>query len=294
MTTAAHIADERVLAGTPAVLHVSILDQNGEIDDTVSSCTVTITRADGTALVTNQSATGTAGAFTYTLTGAQTAQLDLLTATWTVSSVVRATTRHEIVGGYYFTIAEARAVDPAFNQQNYSDAQMIAARRDVEDEFERICGVAFVPRFRRGRIRPTGTNIAKAPNPKPRTVTAARIWWSASSYTDLTQTELSHIVCEDDGTIRRSDLFVWPYYADSIEVGLEHGFDRPPADIKRAAMTRLRMRLNMARSGIPDRATSYSVADGGTYRLDTADALKVGVPDIDGVLARYSYQVPIA
>jgi hypothetical protein len=45
--------------------------------------------------------------------------------------------------------------------------------------------------------------------------------------------------------------------------------------------------LNLNKSAIPDRASSYTV-DGGIYRLDMPGAFKTGLPEVDAVYARYS------
>jgi hypothetical protein len=44
----------------------------------------------------------------------------------------------------------------------------------------------------------------------------------------------------------------------------------------------------MAKTGVPDRAISFQVADGGSYRLAMPGAYSTGIPEIDAVYARYS------
>ncbi len=44
----------------------------------------------------------------------------------------------------------------------------------------------------------------------------------------------------------------------------------------------------MNKTGIPTTASSFTVADGGTYRLDLPGAWKTGLPQVDAVYARYS------
>ena len=53
-------------------------------------------------------------------------------------------------------------------------------------------------------------------------------------------------------------------------------------------MVRLRTVLNIPKAGLPDRTTSFTVADGGTYRLDMPGAFKTGIPSVDAAYARYS------
>ncbi|MGF1954189.1 hypothetical protein, partial [Lactococcus lactis] len=66
------------------------------------------------------------------------------------------------------------------------------------------------------------------------------------------------------------------------------GWDAPPAELKDAALLRLRSVLNRATTIVPNRATSFVAEGGVTYRLDTAAAFKTGIPDVDAVYDRYS------
>jgi hypothetical protein len=63
-----------------------------------------------------------------------------------------------------------------------------------------------------------------------------------------------------------------------VVVEFEYGLDRPPADLVRQAYVRLRTVLNINKQGVPDRASSFTMTDGGTFRLDMPGAFKTGVP----------------
>ena len=287
-------ATSRHLAGAPATISSTINNSNGDPDLTVTAATVTIVRGDGTTLVAATSATqGSDGAWTYALTGPQTAQLDYLTATWTVAGITRAVTVHEIVGGFYFTLTDARAADPSLASATYSDGQLLAARREVEDEFERLTGVSFVPRYRRIRVGPNQINSIyarqlKLPNGMVRRIRSVRVMFPDQTYTTFTDRQLAALVVNDSGIVSRTDSSIfYPGPAYSYVFEYEHGYDICPSDVRRAAITRLRMRANMGKNAIPDRATSFSIDQGGTYRLDTPDERKLGVPEIDAVLDRY-------
>jgi hypothetical protein len=76
-----------------------------------------------------------------------------------------------------------------------------------------------------------------------------------------------------------------------------YGLSVVPADLKRAALARIRYRLNLERSGIPDRALTMTVADGGTFEMapparqqanQAGHMSGTGMPEVDAVLARYS------
>lgn len=270
-------ADQRVLRNAKATLTATFRGADGEPVD-ADDVTVTVARADGTTLVTDATAvagTGT-GVWTYQLAATHTAQLDVVTATWTATSGTTTTT-HEIVGGYYFSITEAITAEPSIANTD-ARAVILATRSDVEDEFETICGVAFVPRYRRITLDGTGTHDLIVPDAMLRTIVAVTL--------DGTAVDTADVSCDANGIVylRRG----WTAGRQNVTIAYEHGYDLTPSDVKRAAIQRLRQRLNMQRSGIPDRATSFQMAEGGGYRLDMAGIDKVGTPDIDAVLARYS------
>lgn len=288
-------ADQRILRGVAATLSWQNVDSDGTAAAPAGAVTVRVQQADGTDLLAAGTATDgtTSDPRTVDLTAAQTATLDLLTVTWSdAGDSSTHTTYVEIVGGYYFSVDDARSADASLvDGGKYTADDIVAARREVEDEFETICGVAFVPRYRRVTLSGTGSTRLLLDDPVIRTVRSVRSYsdWGAASYTELSTDELADIQYDDVGVLTGA---TWVYGTRNLVVEYEHGYDRPPAEIKRAAITRLRARLNMARSGIPDRATSFVSSDGGTFRLDTPGMYKTGQPEVDAVLARYSLRIP--
>src|SRR2546421_1634830 len=140
---------DRVLQNTAAVIQNTFYVDGVPTDAT--AVTVTITRDDGTILV-NAGATvhGTTGVYTYTLTTAHTGLLDSLTAAWTgtiggVAQTVK--TYVEIVGGFLFSIADARARSTLADTVTYPTANIVAARTWAETEIQNACGISFVPRY---------------------------------------------------------------------------------------------------------------------------------------------------
>ena len=126
---------QRVLRGAAATLTYVNLDADGVAADAAGAVTVGVTRADGTVLVAAGTATtkpgSTTGIYTVGLTPTQTAQLDLLTATWTVGVLTAAarTTEHLVVGGYMFSIDELRSARTGMDDvATWPTADMIAAR----------------------------------------------------------------------------------------------------------------------------------------------------------------------
>jgi hypothetical protein len=272
---------QRILRGTAATLRSSKLNSEGEavVPGTV---TVEVTRWDGSGVIAAGTATGVDGNDrTVALTPAQTADLELLRATWTDAGDGSAwATTAEIVGGFYFTIAEARASDKTLEDAvKYPNAGILATRAEVEEEFEEICGRAFVPRF--GTF--TGTGGAQVlPDPHLRKLRSLSV--DGTAYTTA---EVEDVKTDEAGIIATSAR-----RGARVVVSYEHGLDSPPADVKRAALTRLRSRLNMDKSAVFDRTISFSAAEGGTYRLATPSARHTGIPDIDAVLDRYALRTP--
>lgn len=280
---------QQLLAGIATDLTVALPGADGEPEAGLTVA-VTVTRADGTVLYTDAATTDNDdGTYSLAVTDADLATLDLLVATWKVSSIIRATTAHEIVGGFYFTRAD---VDVAEAGRAATDLDHMTLRAEVEAEAERITGVSFVPRYMRCILPPTGSDELLLPNPLPRIIRSVRIYSEATTYTALSAGELASIVIDPSGLLQRRDggRFGYPSRLTHLIVEWEHGYDRPPADVKRAAMRRYRTRSHMATSGVPDRAVSFTAENGATYRLATAGELTTGDPDIDAIYGGYAFK----
>lgn len=292
---------QRILELTAANLDVTFY-----ADETATSAdgavTVNIVKGDGSTLISSGSTTNpSTGTYRYVLTAANNTELQDLTLTWSgvfggqAQSLV---TNVEVVGGFFFSLAEGRAADSSLaSTSSYTTAQLRDYRNEVEDEFERICNVSFVPRYHRTRLSGSGCPVVYIPRDRPHTklraIRSVRIYSDATNYTTFSTDELALCTFTDGGRIERLDGGIFTAGRQNIVIEYEHGFDQPPLDIKRAAMMRLRYRANLSRGGVPDRATSYQVDGGGVFRLDQAGAWKTGIPEIDGPLARWSYRLPM-
>ena len=285
-----HIADQRVLRGSAPTVRWTYLDGDGSAAAPGGSVTYTVSTADGTAVTsgTASAVSGTTGQFSFALTAAQTASLNLLTVVWTAASATF-TTYVEIVGGYYFSLEEARASDPTLaDTTKYPDARVLEVRREVEDEFEDICGVAFVPRYARVTVDGSGTATLRPGLRRLRTLRSARQYsdLGSAAYTALTAAELAGVDVSASALTRTNGVW-WDRGVGNVVLEVEHGYDAVPPTIKTAALTRLRHRLNANKTGIPDRAQSFTVAEGGTFSLTTAGRRSTGIPDVDAELARH-------
>lgn len=293
MTT--RVADQRALRGTAVTLSWQNVDSDGEAAAPAGVVTVRVQKADGTDVKAAGTATGGVGADprTATLTAAETATLNLFTVTWTDAGDGSAhTTYVEIVGGFYFSVAELRAFDANLTEAKHPNARVLAARRHVEDEFETICDVAFVPRYKRVTIDGTGRPVDVSLGRMVRSIRTVRTYSDVSNgtFTAYTATELADLVFTDGGVLRHSSGVSLHSGVGNIIAEVEHGYDRPPADVKEAAMWRARNLLNARTSGFPDRARTVSV-EGTTYGLAGPAADKTGVDFVDAVLARYKRPV---
>ncbi len=251
-----------------------------------------ITDANGASVTSGNAVADVEGRYTFALGGQP--DTTLLTVAWSATiagaSVVESDLV-EIVSGFFFTLREGRNSDSTLaDTGKYPTADLIARRLEVEQECEEICDRAFVPRYKRLVLDGPGTpELILAGVNDIRSIRAVKVApRSGEAFIALLPTELSRLAITPDQVLLRTDGNIWAEARSNVVVELEYGLDRPPEDLKRASMVRLRSRLNQPRSGVPERALSYTTSDGTTYRLTTPDAYTTGLPDVDAVYGRYS------
>jgi len=287
------VATTRVQKTVPATLAHSFMVGETATAPT-GTPTYTVVAADG---VSVQSGNTTVSGTTVSIALNGVATLELLTVTWTgvVSGATRVETDYvEVVGGELFTLAEGRVSDD-FPTLKYTAADLVLARYEVEVECERICDRAFFPQYARVVLDGTGSNVLLLRHPLQdrtpgdvRTIRSVTMATRADgTFTAFTASELAAVQCTEDGRLVRVDGGAWTEGLKNVVVEYEYGWDAPPADLKRAALLRLRSRLNWNKSGVPERVLSYTV-DGNSYRNDIAGTYKVGIPDVDGPYSGYS------
>jgi hypothetical protein len=282
---------DRVLRNTAATITVTFYNGSSpaEADGAV---TVTAIKADGTTLFTT-SATNDPAVGVYSVVIPPQAVLTILTLTWagtftgtpiTIESTV------EIVGGFYFSIAELRAYDKALeNTTKYPTAALVEARAYVEAEFEDICDRAFVPRFYRetGIVSDRDTNLLWTEKPEVIRITSFlvdnvdQMGWVNSNYIKKDKYSPRALVVTDSA--------IGAMYAQDITAEYEFGMTQVPLPIKQKALKRAKMVLTGQNSTIDERATTMMIPDVGTVNLATPGlrGSETGVPDIDVVLWRY-------
>lgn len=283
------------VAGT--LSHTFLVDET----PTDSSTTVTyaVVDAAGAAVASGNASSTATGVYSFVL-AAQSA-LKALTVTWSATvagSATTATTYAEIVGGHFFSLKQGRDSDASLSDTTvYPTADLTAARLEVEVECENICDLAFVPRYARVVLDGTGTSemLLQHPDRTYRSVAEVRTVRSVTmagsvdgTFTAFTAAQLADLAVNADGTLVRTGGDVFTDGRRNVIVEYEYGLDRPPPDLVREAKIRLRTVMNANKSGVPDRASSFTMTDGGTFRLDMPGPAKTGIPTVDAAYARYS------
>lgn len=255
---------------------------DGVATDAAGPVTWTQKRLDGTA-VANGTAAHPGGAGVYTFPLQASAVLDTHTIDWTgtfggAPVTVRDFVEH--VGGFLFSLFEARSMPPVLSASLYPDAMLAAKRIGTEQECEDMCRVAFVPRFKRRVFSGNGTPNIVTPDLMLRTLRAITV-----NGTPFSGPELAAVGVTDSGLITLDTGWtaqgVWPRGNRNIIAEYEHGYDMSSMGISEAAVVRLRSRLTKGDTSVPYRAISFSTVEGGTYRLSTPGRYKTGIPDVD-------------
>lgn len=289
----------QLLVDTEGYIEVTLY-VDGTATDATSPPTVTITRADGTAVVTAQASTDSGvGVYRFALTKAQLASLDILTAVWTGTvggDDFDFTTTHEVVGGFYCTLAEIRALQSLGDAAKFPAAKLIEARQFVESTIEDYCGVAFVPRYATETLDGAGRTWLDLEHLYPRSLRSVTETDSAGTVTTYDADDLADIALDPSGRITRRTLgtFAATYAvgAANITVAYEHwAYAAPPADLKRAALQAIRYTLlgdNSPLAGSRVRTVNNEI---GQIAFSKADPF--GPEDVDRVVQRHSQRVPV-
>jgi hypothetical protein len=132
---------DRYLAGTPVTLEIELTVGGTPTDPAPDAATIEVLRGDGSVLVPAGTAAADAGAgrFNFTLSPAQTLLVDDLTARWTYvlnGAALTTATRAELAGGFLFTLAEARRVQPLNDPGRFPNPAVIAMRTLAEQALE--------------------------------------------------------------------------------------------------------------------------------------------------------------
>jgi hypothetical protein len=246
---------------------------------------VAVTREDGTVV---QSATILAPdanhGYSFTFQGSD--DLDRLNLTWVATvggdAIVLDQDVIEVVGGFFLGLGDIRNnIDPVFKDQNrYPTTDLIERRIEVENEFERICEQAFVPRFEREILSGPRSGPVRLKWPRLRRVRAISVGGVAYLPGALTAYGADPL-----GLLRHPSG--WPAGTGNVIVEYEHGLDRPPTDIVRAFKLRMKSFLLTSKSPLPDRAERIATTEIGLVQLAIAGRDQTGIPEVDAALSRW-------
>lgn len=255
----------RGLKGATVRLEVTVY-VDGAATTATGTPTYTVTRADGTALVTAQNATAAAaGVYYYDLTPAQAVRVDKLTVvlagTW-VSAAQTFTFETEIVGEPLFTLSEARAFDASalVTAATYPAATILEARDQITDQLEEWTWVSWIGRHARYDLAGSGTSRLTVSHHAIQNLIAASIDNAAQTVSDVAVARFAPLL------EHKTTIWASPSTSDPLNVTVEyeHGRRGRPQGVSRIALLLLRDRL--VKSDIPDSAIQYQ-GDKGAMQL---------------------------
>jgi hypothetical protein len=265
----------RVLKNHSSLLTHTFYVDGDPTDPSPDTATITITRADGTAIVTG-AATGNGGVGVFTYALASQTDLDYLTVDWTASFSGQTHVERdyvEIVGGFYVTIAEIQAIKGI---GVVSDADAVDARMWFEDRAEAFIGTAFVPRFRRETFDGDGANYLYLSKRPVRRLTAVMIDGTSVPVAEFAARSLGRVV-RKEGTITAGHR--------NMLVSYEYGYDSPPRELSEAALGGIRFKITGDRTGSIDTPEGMTPGLETSYNVNTPGPDRpFGMPDIDQVL----------
>lgn len=199
--------------------------------------TVAVSDLTGAVVVAAGAATtGTGTSRNYALVA--TTQLDILTVTWTTANFGAFTSTLEIVGGFLYSLNEARAYDnnALANANTYTGAAIEDTRARVTDEFQTICGVSFVPRVAQFVLDgcTSALDLRMARVTRIRAVETRTV--GTATWTAYTVDQLAGVLLDTNGFIQQETGGYWPSGRQNVRVTYEHGYDRVPGAVKVAAL----------------------------------------------------------
>ena len=269
---------QRILAGSVnPVLRVTLYDQDGDPGDASGTLTCSIARADGTVIATDRAttdATGT-GVYTCALTTAEALTLDVLTATWRISSVTRAVTYHRVVGGFIFTVEQ---LAQRAGMQEFDVAQMRAERDRITDIIEAATGIAWAPCYDLVTFEGHGHSRHALWQRPVRTLRSITM---GSTVVDVTVDTIR--LDKAAGVISGISFAGW------CQIGIEHGHAVMPHDMRDAAITAAADRVLREYSTIGARTRSMTNDLGVTQQFSYAGPdHPTGLDEVDAVIMSYA------
>ena len=282
----------QILRDTAETLTVTFYSGETATDASTGSVTIGIVDEAGATVVASGTATTSAGSGVYTYDLAAQSNLKKLTATWsgTFGSAMTFDTHHEIIGGWYATPAEVRALDSIDGASStFPLADLIDAIDYATAIVDDYTGASWCQRYHRLVLNGTDTDTIRLPVMFPTTLLSASINGSA-----LTATEISEVALFDDGLLqRKSDVWDYTEPGNLVVLEVEAGVGTvAPNDIRWAARTLARYHLLEQVSRIPDRAISVQSEFGQIQLAQPGMNRPSPLPDVNTVLNRHRHRAP--
>lgn len=297
MHTLAAFPEQRIVRGAlSATISHQFTDADGEAADPTTGgavVSVTVTRSNGDSVTTGAVAgTGTA-ARTATIALAELTVTDRLSAAWKLDGTTVAVDDIEVVGGPLRSLADIRAVDGTLATE--AEDALVRARRAVEDTLLSELGRSPVERLVVERLDGSGTSRLSLGWPDLREVAWARIYTSATAYTELTATELVAIPPSLAAVAERTDGKWWPCGQSNVEIAYRFGMPTLPGDIADNLILAIRHHLDIFRTSRPFLGETVRLPDGttvGNNRPGVGRSI-TGNDDVDAAIRRHAFHRPL-
>lgn len=274
----------RALKGRPLNLAHTFLADDEETPLTLDAVTVTLIDALGATVVTGAAVDAGQGTWTATFPAQP---LGPYVIEWSSGDYTEYD-HVEVVGGFLFSVSEARASDTYLaDSAAFPSNEIVAYREVVESEFQDITSRSFTTRVKYVNYVYAGVGDYIVLVPDAQAIEG--VWIDGEpvdDFSDWTVNRLGMVSTGKDVTQAGSTL----------TVAIRYGFTNPPAKIAQAGMVRLRNLMASESSGIPDRATTWQPEEGGTFRLATPgmSGFETGIPEVDATLKRYTLDTVLA
>ncbi len=283
------VASSRHLVGVDASLVFSGADQDGEPFD-VGTVTAAVYDSSGAAVAAGpvvESGHPHNEVRTVVVSASNNLVVDQFVVVWTGDDGVLATTRHDVVGGYYCTVKEMRTDTVLGSDDKHSASALISDRAEVESMLNDACKRSFVPRFASEILSGSGHAMLQLANSDLREVVWAD-YWTGAVWAPMPAI-LSHVPADPFGRVVLRAGSYWPCGTNNIRIGYRYGWDSPPADLRRAVVKAVEARRTGDGSGIPSRAISVQGTELGNVVLATPGLGKwtTAIPEVDEVINRY-------
>ena len=286
-------ADSRLLIRNSAET-LSVTFYSGETaTDADGSVTVGITDEAGATVVASGATTTSSSSGVHTYSLAAQSDLKALTITWSGtwgSNAMSFVTAAEVVGGFYTTPAEVRAMDSISGESGtFSAADVVESIAYATAIIDDYTGTSWVQRYQRDVLNGTDAATIKVSEMFPTKVLSASIGGTA-----LSSAKINEVALFDDGNLtRKSDVWNYTHPGNKVIIEYEAGATTAaPPDVAWCARTIARYHLLEQVSRIPDRAISVQSEFGQIQLAQPGMNRPTPLPDVNTVLNRHRHRAP--